>query len=65
MSKLDRDDLVNLSGQVVNGMMSADSSFWLKLFDRAEHKQLANLAVDIAVKMLERINELTDEEETI
>ena len=63
MSKLDKDDLVNLSGQVVNGMMSADSSFWIKMFDRAEHKQIAHLAVDIAVKMLEKINEIADAKE--
>jgi hypothetical protein len=47
--KYDKEDLINLSGQVINGIMSSDSTFWTKLFDRAEHKQIAKLAVEIAI----------------
>ena len=44
-----REELVNLAGQVINGMMSADSSFLLKVVDRTMHTQAAKVAVDIAV----------------
>ena len=44
-----REEPVNLAGQVINGMMSADSSFLLKVVDRTMHTQAAKVAVDIAV----------------
>ena len=46
-----REELVNLAGQVINGMMSADSSFLLKAVDRTMHTQAEKVAVDIAVDM--------------
>ena len=51
-----REELVNLAGQVINGMMSADSSFLLKAVDRTMRTQAANVAVDIAVDMQHEID---------
>lgn len=53
---INKTDLVNLSGQVINGIMSSDDSLWVKLFDRTDHKQVAGIAVDIAYEMLKEIN---------
>ena len=53
---MSREDLINLSGQVINGMMSADSSFMTKLIDRGLHKQIASAAVEIAYEMLKKID---------
>ena len=52
-----REELVNLAGQVINGMMSADSSFLLKDVDRTMRTQAAKVAVDIAVDMQHKIDE--------
>ncbi len=54
MSK--RDDLINLSGQVINGMMSADGTVLSKLLDRTIHIQAAKIAVSIAEDMLKEID---------
>lgn len=51
-----RQELIELSGQVINGMMSADSSFLNKLYDRTLRKYVADVAVEIAEKMLEKID---------
>ena len=51
-----REELVNLSGQVVNGMLSTDSSVLSKILDRTMHKQIADTAVDVAYHMLEKID---------
>ena len=53
-----REELVNLAGQVINGMMSADSSFLLKAVDRTIHSQAAKTAVSIANDMLKEIDQL-------
>lgn len=53
-----RDELISLSGQVVNGMLSADSSVVSKLIDRTLHKQIAESAVEVAYQMLKKIDEL-------
>ena len=47
-----REELILLSGRVVNGMLSADDS----LIDRILHKQIAETAVDIAYNMLKKID---------
>ena len=52
-----REELINLSGQIINGMMSADSTVLSKVVDRALHGTVADIAVGIAVKMLEKIDE--------
>ncbi len=51
-----REELIELSGQVINGMMSADSSIVTKVFDRTMHGNVADVAVGIAFKMLEKID---------
>lgn len=51
-----REELILLSGQVVNGMLSADCSIITKVIDRTLHKQIAEMAVDIAYDMLKKID---------
>ena len=51
-----REELVNLAGQVINGMLSADSSFLLNAVDRTMHTQATKVAVDIAVDMQHEID---------
>lgn len=53
-----REELISLSGQVVNGMLSADGSIISKVIDRTLHKQIAESAVDVARDMLTKIDEL-------
>lgn len=52
-----RNEIIELSGQIINGMMSADSSIFTKIIDRTLHKNIADTAVGIAVKMIEKIDE--------
>lgn len=61
--KINKEDLINLSGQVVNGMLSADSSYITKLLDHTLKKQVADSAVDIAKHMLEKIDEEIEKQE--
>lgn len=51
-----REELILLSGQVVNGMLSADGSIITKVIDRTLHKQIAEMAVNIAYDMLKKID---------
>ena len=51
-----REELVELSGQVINGMMSADSSILTKILDRTFHRSVAESAVEIAAKMIAEID---------
>lgn len=53
---MNKEDLISLSGQVINGMLSADGSMLTKLVDRTLHKQIADAAVNIAYEMLQKIN---------
>lgn len=53
---MNKEDLISLSGQVINGMLSADSSMLTKLVDRTLHRQIADAAVNIAYEMLQKIN---------
>ena len=53
-----RDELTLLSGQIANGILSADSSIIVKAIDRTMHKQIADTAVDIAYCILAKIDEL-------
>ena len=45
-----------LSGQVVDGMLSADGSIISKVIDRTLHKQIAESAVDVAYDILKKID---------
>jgi high-affinity K+ transport system ATPase subunit B len=56
MSK--REELIQLAGQVINGMMSADESVITTLSDRSIHVQAAKTAVGIAHDMLKEIDQL-------
>ena len=47
--------LIDLSGQIVNGIMSSDGSLLTKLVDRTLHKNMADIVVGIAVDILNRI----------
>ena len=51
-----REELISLSGQVANGMLSADGSIISKVIDRTLHKQIAESAVDVAYNMLKKID---------
>ena len=51
-----RKELISLSGQVVNGILSADGSIISKVIDRTLHKQIAETAVDVAYEMLKKID---------
>ena len=51
-----REDLIALSGQVANGILSADSSIISKVIDRTMHKQIAESAVNIAYEILKKID---------
>jgi hypothetical protein len=51
-----REELVELSGQIINGMMSADSSILSKVVDRTFHRGIAESAVEIALKMIKEID---------
>ena len=51
-----REELISLSGQVVNGMLSADGSIISKVIDRTLHKQIAESAVGVAYDMLKKID---------
>ena len=53
---MSREELITLSGQVVNGMLSADSSMISKIVDRAIHNQIADAAVDVAYRILKKID---------
>lgn len=47
--------IVSLSGQVVNGIMSSNSSIITKALEAPFHTKIAEISVKIAVKMYEEI----------
>lgn len=51
-----KEKLLELSGQIVNGIMSSDGTLLTKLFDRTLHEETAKTVVDLAEKILEEIN---------
>lgn len=51
-----REELLQLAGQVINGMMSADSSLLSKVLDRTMHKQASETAVEIACLIQKEID---------
>ena len=57
-----REELIQLSGQIINGMMSADSSTVSKVLVGVGtlNKAVANIAVETADKMLKKIDEITE-----
>ena len=53
-----REELIELTGQALNGMLSADDSVLTKILDRTVHRQVAETVVGIAVDALRRIDEI-------
>lgn len=54
---MNKNDLISLSGQVINGILSADSSMLTKLVDRTLHSQISDAAAaNIAYEILQKIN---------
>ena len=53
-----REELIELTGQALNGMLSADDSVLTKILDRTVHRQVAETAVVIADDALRRIDEI-------
>ena len=51
-----REELIELTGQALNGILSSDSSIFAKVLDRAVHKQVAETAVGIAQDALNHID---------
>ena len=59
-----REALVELSGQIINGMLSADSSLLTKMFDRTLlHENTAKTTVDLAIKIFDKIDKHCDGKE--
>ena len=54
-----REELIQLAGQVINGIMSADDSVLSKIIDRSIHFQVAKTAVSIASDMLDEIDSIS------
>lgn len=54
-----REELIQLSGQIINGIMSSDSSIFSKICDRTSLDISAKRAVEMASIMLKEINEKT------
>lgn len=51
-------DLVSLCGQIVNGMMSSDSSVWMKALDRTTPQYLADYTTTLADAILNKIEKM-------
>lgn len=51
-----RDEIVNLAGQIINGIMSSDSSILSKICDRTASDISARRAVEMAWIMSEEID---------
>jgi hypothetical protein len=53
-----REELIELSGQIINGMLSSDSSMLMKLLDRTLYNDLGKTVVGLANKMLQEIDKI-------
>lgn len=51
-----REEIVNLAGQIINGIMSSDSSIFSKIADRTASDISAKRAVEMAWIMSEEID---------
>ena len=60
-----REELVQLAGQVINGIMSADDSVITKILDRSIHSQVAATAVSIASDMLKYIDDISKNDQLL
>jgi hypothetical protein len=57
-----REEIVELSGQIINGIMSSDSSILSKICDRTSSDISAKRAVEMAFVMLEEIDKKMNNE---
>ena len=55
---MNRSELISLSGEVVNGILPSNGVVLAKIIDRALHKQIAEIAVNIAYDMLTKIDNI-------
>ena len=51
-----REELIQLSGQIINGIMSADNSIMSKLVDRTLYEETAKNTVELAHEILKEID---------
>lgn len=51
-----REEIINLAGQIINGIMSSDSSIFSKIVDRTSFDFAPKLAVDMACEMINEID---------
>lgn len=56
-----REELINLAGQVANGILSSNSSWVSKAIEVEMPKRVANISVKIAKAMLEEIDNYSTE----
>ena len=54
-----REELIELTGQAINGILSSDGTLLSKIFDRATHTQVSELSVSIASEAIKRIDKIT------
>lgn len=52
----EREEIVELAGQIINGIMSSDSSIFTKIADRTSSDISAKRAVEMAIIMSEEID---------
>lgn len=55
-----REELIELTGQALNGMLSADSSTLSMILDRVDHRLVAKTAVGIAEEAIRHIDRLSN-----
>ena len=55
-----REELIELTGQALNGMLSADSSTLSMILDRVDHRLVAKTAVGIAEEAIRQIDRLSN-----
>ena len=58
---MSHEELVSVSAEIANGILSADSSLLSKVIDRTFHDQIAASAVSIAYKILTEIEKVETE----
>ena len=56
----ERQELIELTGQAINGMLSADSSTITKILDCTAHSMVAKIAVGIAQEAIKHIDIITN-----
>ena len=55
-----RQELIQLSGQIINGVFSSDTTLFSKTLLEIAPEHISNVAVDIASKIIDKIDEIDD-----